>query len=91
MIYLCRESGAGLAPNERLNGLMRDLEWMGRATAMEKFESYGDAFVFRMAPKAKEEGEGMLAEYLDMPKTFISSALTDVRLRSLLMYPWSEE
>ena len=90
MIYLSRESGAGLAPNEHLNELMRDLDRKGRMTAMEEFEAYGDAFVFRMKAKAKTE-EGSRAEYVDMPGAFVSDGMADVILRRLLMYPWDGE
>ena len=86
----------GLAPNEHLNELMRDLEGKGRMTAMEEFEAYGDAFVFRMEEaKGKEgsegEGQGTRAEYMDMPGGFGLSRMADVVLRQLLMYPWDGE
>lgn len=91
-----RENVSGLAPNEHLNKLMRDLESKGRATAMEEFKAYGDAFVFRMKAKAEKGSEeggegGTRAEYVDMPRDFVSDGLADVVLRRLLMYPWSWE
>ena len=85
---MSRESGAGLAPNGVLNGLMRDLEQKGRVTAMEEFEAYGDAFVFRMKAKVKKTEKGSRAEYVDMPGAFVSDGMADVILRRLLMYPW---
>ena len=89
MIYLCRESEAGLAPNERLNEVMRDLETKGRATAREQFEAYGDAFVFRM--KSKEPETETRAEYMDMTREFDSGSMPNFVLRRLLMYPWEQE
>ena len=95
MVYLSRESGAGLAPNAHLDALMRDLDRKGRMTAMEEFKAYGDAFVFRLKARAKEgsgEGEeGTRAEYVDMHRGFVSGGMADVVLRRLLMYPWDGE
>ena len=93
LIYMSRESGAGLAPNGYLNELMRDLDQKGRMTAMEEFEAYGDAFVFRMKAKTKKGSgeEGTRAEYVDMPGEFVSDGMADVILRRLLMYPWDGE